>query len=207
MKFKLQGNQNPPEETLGEFKYKFLNPENRIITLTEDINSESALEFIDELFVSAGLSDEPLVILINSGGGEAYSSLAIVDAIQSAPMPTIGLCMGLAGSGAFYALQACTHRVMMNNSILFWHEMIHYELSEIKSASESEKKHKDYKKLNDHILTFFKKRIGISKEDWKNHFENKNDLMFNAAEALKLNLIDKKINKITQLQEFFKEDK
>lgn len=183
---------------------KFFNPENRLVTLTEEIDNRTAMKVIDDLYLAEATEDAPVVLIINSPGGSAYSTLSIVDAIQAMSVPVIGLTMGLAASGGFYAFQACTHRVMLKNSILFWHEMIHMDDGLIRTGGEAEKRMKDYKKLNDHILTFFKKKINISAENWKKTFENRNDLSFNSTEAIRAGLADKAIVKMSQLSVYFK---
>lgn len=183
--------------------FKFLTPENRFIKLSEPIDNHVALNFVDELYYASSLEDSPVVILISSPGGDIYGSMMIIDAIQSLPVPTIGLTMGCAASGAFYAFQACQHRVMMKNSILFWHEMIYSGEMEIKTLAESEKLHKDYRKLNDHLISLFKKKLKYTKEEWDSIFSNKNDIYFNSTEAIKYRLADKTITKLTQLKPFF----
>lgn len=184
---------------------KFFTPENRFVTLTKEIDAVSALEVADKLYQAATLDDVPIVLLINSPGGDVNATLMLVDAIQSLPVPVIGLTMGNAGSGAFYAFQACHHRVMMKHSMLFWHHMVSTTIFDVvKTAEEAEKRSKDYKKVNDHILSFLKKRLALPPEEWDKIFGNKNDILFNSSEALKYNLTDKVITKITQLQTFFK---
>lgn len=187
----------------GQEQYKFLTPENRFVKLAEPINNTVALNFIDELYYAASIEDSPVIVMISSPGGDIYGTMMIIDAIQSLNIPTIGLSMGCAASGAFYAFQACTHRVMMKNSILFWHEMIYSGEMEIKTLAESEKLHKDYRKLNDHVLSSFKKRMKYTKEEWNTIFANKNDIYFNANEALKVRLSDKTITKLSQLKPYF----
>lgn len=204
---KLLGYEDGEEETedvsLGDCK--FFTPENRFVTLTKEIEANYALEVADKLYQAATLDNVPVVLLINSPGGDVNATLMLVDAIQSMPVPVIGLTMGSAGSGAFYSFQACHHRVMMKHSMLFWHHMVSTTVFDvIKTAEEAEKRSKDYKKVNDHVLSFLKKRLELTAEEWEKIFGGKNDVLFNSTEALRYNLTDKVITKITQLQPFFK---
>lgn len=186
----------------------FLIAENSIVTLTEEITPSNSLKFIDKLYYAAAINEGPIIILINCPGGDAYSTIGITEAIRSLDKPSIGLCQGLAASGGFYAFEACTHRVMFKNSLLFWHEMIRFEENlVIKSADEMQKYLSDYKKLNEHILNSFRKHRGITKTNWDQLFKGKNDLLFNASESIKYKLADESILKISQLKKFFKQPK
>lgn len=186
---------------------QFFRPENGAILLDKVITPEVATKFVDQLFTASRLTDEPLVIFFNSPGGDVYSTLMIMNAIQSVENETIGIVLGWAGSGAFYAFQSCTHRVMAKLAILFWHEMIQWDDSPTTDAVSARKRYEDYKKLNDHVLKIFKKRINLSVEDWNKFFGNKNDISFNASESLKANLADKTLNKLSDLKTYFKKVK
>jgi len=188
--------------------FKYTNPDNGIVLLEKEIDTESASKFVDDIYYASSILEEkePIIILINSPGGFIYDAIKIIDAINSVSNPTIGLCQGVAGSGAFYAFQACTERVMFENSLLFWHEMIQSDFNlEIKSHLEVQRFAENYKKINEHLINFFKKRRKISKEQWEKTFKGKNDIWFTAQDALKLDLTDYKISKIKELKRFFKE--
>lgn len=188
----------------GEFS--FFRPENKVLILDKIITPATAAAFVDSLYTCMAQTDQSIVIFFNSPGGDVYSTLMIINAIQSVPNKTVGIVLGCAGSGAFYAFQACEHRFMMKHSMLFWHEMIQVDMSPTTDANVAKKKYNDYIKLNEHILKFFKKRINISKEDYSLIFQKENDILFNSSEALKNNLTDKVINKITDLKSIFKEE-
>lgn len=175
-------------------------PTNGVVALFDEINPETSAIFIDQLMSAfEDAPDAPITIFINSPGGSVYSTLAIMDAIRSLPVPTIGIVNGMAASGGFYVLQACTYRCIMPLSLMLWHEMITIDFSPTATAAEAVKKSSDYQKLNKHLVDFMKERVNMSEETWQKVFATKNDITFNAKEAKKLNLVDSVLNKLPEL--------
>lgn len=102
--------------------------ENRIITVSGDIDSGSAHEFIDDIHILLQQdSKEPIVIVIASPGGEAFSGFAMVRAVRLAQkngIKIIGSVHGYACSMAFFLLQSCDKRIMGKLDILMAHGII-----------------------------------------------------------------------------------
>lgn len=184
-------------------------PENGIVLLSGEITEESAKKVIDQLFdlyLDDPAGERGITLIINSPGGDVYQTLAIIDTIKAIPTKVVGLAMGIAGSGAFYILQACDSRLMLNNSMLFWHEMISLNFAPITTTEESSRRHEEYMLLNQKLIRFLKERASISEEAWKSKFQGKNDLLFESQDAKKLNLIDGNIKSIKDLSKYFKDN-
>lgn len=73
---------------------------NRKLFVYGSITPESANAFVAELMYLTDISDEPIDIYINSGGGEVNSGLLMYDVIQSVKSPINIYCTGRAMSMA-----------------------------------------------------------------------------------------------------------
>ncbi len=72
----------------------------RNIFIEGDINQALANDVMRQLIYLKELSNEPINIFINSGGGDVNSGLLIYDMIQSIETPVNTYCMGIAASMA-----------------------------------------------------------------------------------------------------------
>lgn len=186
----------------GEFN--FLLPENGIIKMFGEIDRAMAVQVTDELLaINRDAPKDPIVVFINSPGGDVYSTTAIMDMFRAVSNKVIGIAHGMAASGAFYALQACDSRLMLSNSHLFWHEVI-APISYVTSESEARQRYNDYTRINNLLIEDFKKRAGMSQKTWDEVFKNRNDIFFNSKEAKKIHLVDGVLAEIKQLSKFLK---
>lgn len=115
----------------------------RILFIEEEINQESANEFVKKfLFLNKQNSDRPIYLLINSLGGEVTAGLLIYDVIQSSKVPIITFCVGRAYSMAAVLFASGNKRYVMSHSEIMLHEpllgnKIQGNASSIKSVSDS----------------------------------------------------------------------
>lgn len=65
----------------------------------------------------------PIVLHINSGGGEVFSSLSIVDTIKATKSPVYSVIEGIAASGASLVAMSCSKRFMRPNAVMLVHEV------------------------------------------------------------------------------------
>lgn len=178
--------EGPPPEL------RFLIPETKFISFTEEVNPETALELVDKLLL-ADLIEGPTRLLLNSPGGDVTSGIMIMDTILSLENPVHAIVCGEAGSMGLYILQACQARYMTRNSSLFWHNPI--SISAVTSKDELNKFAKNYIKIIEQMDGTLRKRSGMDKETWDKTFKDKNNLSFSASEALKLGMIDGVVTK------------
>lgn len=194
------------EVSMGGPTTEFFGSETGIILLNEAITHESAANIVDQFYACyAKAPAEPITIYINSPGGDVYSSLMIVDVIRTSPVPVIGVVSGMAGSGALLLLEACHHRLIMPNSLLFWHHVVmSHLLLTVDTPESASKQLNEYNFINKHVQDFFFNRVSLSEENRKKYFDNKNDVTFNAVTSKRIGLVDKivsDINEIADLQE------
>lgn len=64
---------------------------------------------------------EPVYLMIDTPGGDLYVTLSLIDAIRASKTPVIGVVVGTAYSGGFYALLACDKRLGLKHSSYMVH--------------------------------------------------------------------------------------
>lgn len=82
------------------------------------IDEETSKSFVSTL---AACSDRPVVVEINSPGGNVFAALDMQKAIERHPHPVFCVVDGLAASAAFITLQSCSMRLMTNRSVIMAH--------------------------------------------------------------------------------------
>lgn len=65
----------------------------------------------------------PIWLHIYSGGGDVYSTFAIVDTIKTLKTPVYSIVEGIAASGATVVAMACEWRYITSNSFLLIHQL------------------------------------------------------------------------------------
>ncbi len=88
-----------------------------VIALHGVITESSADRIIDEI----EWSTRPIIININSGGGDMMAAERIVDAIQKTNKPVTCVVKSWAASAAAYILTACPHNKVSDKAIILYH--------------------------------------------------------------------------------------
>ena len=164
----------------------------RIILLTEEVNTVSATSIVSQLlFLESEDPDAPITIYINSPGGSISDGLAIYDVMNKVKCPIVTICLGIAASmGAF--LLSCGsrgHRYAMPNSTI----MIHQPLGGVQGqATEIEIVAKRILTLRKKMYSIMSKNSNIDEETMAKACERDNYLT--PEEALNMGLIDKIID-------------
>ncbi len=96
----------------------------RKIFLMENIDQESADDFLSQMLYLEHESEEPITIYINSPGGEVSSGLMIYDAIQGSNLDINMVCAGTAASMAAVILAGGQkgRRYILKHSKVMIHE-------------------------------------------------------------------------------------
>lgn len=98
-----------------------LDPVKRVVWLTGDIDLESTVKCLKGLSVLDRLSEEPIILMINSEGGDMVQGFAIIDAISHCRSQVMGVVRGNAQSAAFVILQSCHIRRASKHAVLMTH--------------------------------------------------------------------------------------
>ena len=160
----------------------------RIVMLTDEINSASANSIIGQLlFLEKENNKEPITMYINSPGGSVTDGFAIYDMIHQIKCPVNTICIGMAASMAAFLLAAGTReRYATENSTI----MIHQPMGGTRGQAT------DITIYTNYILNLKKKLNNILTEKTRQKYETiqeytERDKYFNAEEAKNFGLIDK----------------
>jgi ATP-dependent protease ClpP protease subunit len=101
--------------------------ESRRFKISDDIGRSMQRDLSDRIDEWNVINHEPIVLMIDSTGGDLFVARLIMDAIMFSPAPVHGIVTGVACSAAFCILQSC-HRRLAYPSARF---MFHYGQIEI----------------------------------------------------------------------------
>jgi ATP-dependent Clp protease protease subunit len=161
--------------------------QNRILFLDKDFDEPNCCDVIANIIALNIISKKPIILLINSKGGEVFSMFGLIDVIESSISPIYTVCIGAAISAAADVLISGHKRFALPNTTIMTHE-VRYEpesvvYSELKNIS------KQYKKEMNQSLKHYKKHTKLSEKTIKDKIFI-GDNYFTPEEALTLNLID-----------------
>ena len=173
----------------------------RCVSISGEINEESAVDFTDKIIDLNLESNEPITVLINSNGGEINSGLLMYDAIVGSKAPIRMICRGKAYSMGAVLFACAKERYMLPNSELMLHQpmlggKVSGNASSIKSISDSmlETKKKINKLLSKHTK---KTEEEIDEATSVDHY-------FSPEESIEFNLCDE-IIEFSKVIDFIKE--
>ena len=168
-------------------------PLSRIITLGE-ITNESANEVIGLIYeinkldkISKTTKREPIILILNSPGGETYDGMGIVDVIENSLTPIHIKCHGHVMSMAFVICVVGHYRAASKRTRFMYHDAS-YELNGKTRYHEQELKEcKEINKIYDDIVVA---KTNIPQSKLTKIVNNKTEWYLNAEEALEFGIID-----------------
>lgn len=157
--------------------------------MSGDFDQKSAHQLREEILERAEMGPEvPVVIYINSFGGEVYSLMSILDTIDSIPNKVVTVCCGTAMSCGAVLLAYGDERYMGSNSRVMVHQA---SWGAFGTTNEVEASSKELIKLNNQVARILADKTGRSYNEIKELYANNIDKYFSPAEAKKFGLIDK----------------
>lgn len=132
--------------------------------------------------------DIPIVLYINSYGGQVDALNSILDTMDSLPNKVITVCAGTAMSCGAVLLACGEERYIGENSRVMIHQvssMAWGTTAEIKNTV------KESEKLNNQFIRILANRTGKSYKQIKSLFDSNVDKYFSAKESRKFGLVDK----------------
>jgi ATP-dependent protease ClpP protease subunit len=151
----------------NEYTYwEFLN--NRKIIFNEEV-TPTIVERVMLQIIKFNQEDEgkpveertPITLYIHSGGGDVFSTLALLDIIKQSKTPVHGIVLGIAGSAAGLIYMACSHRVAYSKSIILVHDG---ELSMRSSSKKAKQIMEFYDEMDEVIKQFILEQTNISEQ-------------------------------------------
>ena len=166
---------------------------NRVIFITEDITKELSASLSALLLYYNGVSEEDEIkIFINTNGGDANALSNIYDVMQLIKCPISTVCIGKAYSAGSFILAAGTHGrrfITKNASVMIHGLQCLFPAEPAADQKDTEIYFKHLKDRNDNILAILAKH---TKNSLKKVLDDcKNDLFFDAKEAIAYGLADK----------------
>jgi ATP-dependent Clp protease protease subunit len=159
------------------------------IWMKGDFNQTSAFELRQAILKHAAYSkDIPIVIYINSYGGQVDALNSILDTIDSVPNKIITVCAGTAMSCGAVLLACGDERYIGANSRAMIHQvstMAWGTTVEIKNSA------KETDKLNNQLMRILAKRTGMPLSEMRALFNSNIDKYLDAKESVKFGLVDK----------------
>jgi ATP-dependent Clp protease protease subunit len=172
---------------------------NRILTLSGEIDSESSTDII-EAIIDLNCQDaakvaksqkkevEPIILIVNSIGGDVYAGFGIISAIENSNAPVHTKCIGTAMSMAFAVLLAGKVRYASKYSTLMYHQI------NWSAAQESIEYHKQELKEGQRLMKMYDSivlsRSNVTKEVIDDVKNTRSEWYITPQQALKLGMID-----------------
>ena len=162
-----------------------------VVYLTGEIDEHTGHEFIARtrtvlLNRPEEDADKPITVLLDSGGGDAYSMFSILDYIETLPVKVNMVARGRAMSAAAMLLSSTTGtRLASKRCTIMVHEgftMQSGKASDIRAAS------KHVAKIEDMCNNMLADKTNKDAQWWQDN--TKTDLYMTSEEALELGLID-----------------
>lgn len=159
------------------------------IWMIGEFDQESALNMRKSILEQAAYSsDMPIIIYINSYGGEVDSLNSILETIDSVPNKVITVCAGCAMSCGAVLLAYGDDRYIGQHSRVMIHQVqaiVGGSVMELKNCHEASDK------LNKKLIQILADRTGKSLEALEAIFNTNLDKYFTAKQAKRFGIVDK----------------
>lgn len=168
-----------------------LDPLSRVITLgyIDEISANEIIQDIYEINEEDAKKEkvDPIKLIINSGGGEIYSGLALIDVIDNSQTPIYTVCHGRAMSMALVVYAAGHHRIASKYATFMYHEG-HYEVEGKVAVHRQELK--ESQRVDKICDAYFLAKTTFTDKILKPHRDRQAEWYFNVKTAQKYGLVD-----------------
>ena len=170
----------------------------RIITFSNEVDYNSVGDIIhkivhfnvyDDLMEAQKLGYErpPILLIVNSPGGEVYSGWGIVDAIETSTTPVVTVCYGVCASMGFAIFLAGHTRFMGAHSYAMYHEVASWNGGKLTRQQLTVKNLENLQALYD---LYVEDKTKINKDTLNKVKKEQDDWFIDAQEALDLGICD-----------------
>lgn len=163
----------------------------RTILLFDDIRPKSAYRTVQNLLALDRVSQDPILLCINSSGGIISDGFAIIDGIQGIKSKVITLITGEACSMAGLISIAGDERVMSSTAIWMTHDMSGGIWGDYANKVIDRAKHIEY--YQGKMFEFVRKNTKLSEKDIQKAIHG--ELWLTPKECLEKGVVDKVIGK------------
>jgi ATP-dependent Clp protease, protease subunit len=165
-----------------------MNPNEEGPIWVTEFDSKAAVEFCNALFRKAEQDPtKPILIYINSPGGEVSGMLSMISAMDAVPNKTITVSMGFAMSAGCFLLAHGDFRFASPYTRVMLHKI---QGGFIGSLDDLQNETEEMSRLNEQMFGLFASDTGKSVEEITEAVKIKRELYFSATEAKDFGIID-----------------
>ena len=159
----------------------------RIVLLIGEINTENVMKAILKIQELDSISNDKIILEINSPGGSVDDGLALIDIMQSAKSPIYTVALGQASSMASLILAAGEkgHRKANKHCRILLHQLQTGYMGKFNDVSEM---YHSTLKMNDIIYNLYAEFTGNNANNIKDKLQN--DYILSGEDAVEYGLID-----------------
>lgn len=184
-------------EKLADFDIAFDKQlaDNRIIMYKcAEINTDNAMDLIEQFILMDIQSNKPIFLVINSYGGDLSASLAIYDCIKALKSKVYIICMGIVASGGTVIASAGEKVYCLRNTEFLVHPMF-IATQGVYGSVQNHSMH--LAKMNEIYLNTLSKKTGKIVDDLITIVRD--DMWMTADEAQEFGLVDIIVDKFTDI--------
>lgn len=170
----------------------------RIITFSSEVDYNSVGDIIQKIITfnvyddlmeaqRVGYDRPPILLIINSPGGEVYSGWGIIDAIETSLTPVVTVCFGVCASMGFAMFLAGHTRFMGSHSYAMYHEVANWNVGNLTKQKLTVK---NLETLQAQYDLFVEDKTTITKDKLEQIKSKQEDWFIDSQEALNLGICD-----------------
>ena len=168
----------------------------RNILISEEIDSSSvkvAINKIMDINYDDDLKEqdykdwirEPIMLFINSNGGNAYDAFALADIIKTSKTPIYTIAIGWCMSGGLLIFMAGKKRFVGENATLMFHDVSGWVNDKTEGIKQELEESKRLSKMYCNIITY---NSLVKQETLDDYITRKAELFISAEEAINLKI-------------------
>lgn len=132
--------------------------------------------------------EAPIILTINSNGGNLDETLMLCDYMRTLPTTIITYCLGKCVSAGFLLFVSGNYRVCYNSSVLMAHELYHYyngKSIEIQSTA------KFIREQQKQIIQLLSEQSKLTNEECEEYLKNESEWYMTSSTAKKFGFVDR----------------
>ena len=177
------------EPAWGPHDILYFGPLTRAVTLFGPVDKSTVVPAMSQILELNARETKIIKLYINTDGGNLTDAFALYDIIRTIESPVITIASGMCASAGLILLSAGDYRLSTKNCLFFYHQpILNTEIFISKEASNAT--NEAYNMCDRLYNKTIIDRASMSREVWKENFQDRTVKYFNAYEALKFNIID-----------------
>lgn len=166
----------------------------RTLYLNGEVSSNNLAKFITTI-IDINMEDdadekkykdfkrEPIILFINSKGGEAYEALALIDVIETSKTPVYTCCIGSCMSAGLWIYLSGHKRYMGRNATLMFHSVAFGVTDKIEGIKQELN---EATRLNEIYCNYIIKKTKVKRRNLNHYIESKSEWYIDYNKAKKL---------------------